>query len=164
MITRTLGLAILLVAAAPLLPLAASAHDPGAAPRYHSQAAAVAESYVTTLNSSLATHNLRGLAALFAPHAIVTERVTRGPDGITPHSGATTVRGRASIVRFYRQLGAELSGRPWMVGTTNQISPTTIEIYAQTRSSSFPVAYSVQRLTERNGLITQVDWTLNYVP
>jgi hypothetical protein len=162
-IARTLGLTVLLMAATPLLTSPARANTVAGT---QSPVAALAHSYIVTLNRSLATGNFSGLGAMFEAGAAITERSALSPQGMALSGVATattTVRGRSAIVGFYRHLAATAPGTRWVVGSTHQVSATTIVLYAQAAGAGSPAMHSTQRLTERNGRIANLTWTIYYL-
>jgi hypothetical protein len=67
------------------------------------------------------------------------------------------------ILPFYRHLSADVAGGRWIVGVMNQVSPTTMVVYAHIAGDKgTTLLHSTQRLTVRNSKILSVDLTLYY--
>jgi hypothetical protein len=124
--------------------------------------AALTHSYFVALDYGQATGNFSALGAMIAPAATLTER------SMLVHSDAfaetRTLRGRSAIISFYRHLAADFPGGRWIVGIRNQVSPTTVVVYARgIDAQGRPSLYSVQRVTVRNGKITRLNLVLDYL-
>jgi hypothetical protein len=162
--TVALGGTSILLAATPALTSRPLASRGGIAdpPVSQSRLVALTQSYFIALNDSLATGNFSGLGAIIAPAATLTERsalVHR-----VPFTQASAVRGRSAILRFYRHLSADFPGGHWIVGIRNQVSPTTMVVYARAASARGTQSlYSSQRVTVRNGKIVSLDLLLDYL-
>jgi hypothetical protein len=153
-ILLTATVTALLLTATPALASRGGIADP---PPSQSRLAAVTQSYFATLNHALATGSFAGLRVLFAARATLTERSSLTDS--SPH--ISTVRGRSTIIQFYRHLSADVVGSRWIVGVMNQVSPTTMLVYARiVGAQSIPLLYATQRLTMRSGKIVRVDLTV----
>jgi hypothetical protein len=152
-----------------LLTIIAAVHFPGtdiqaahAVTPSQSRLATLTHSYFVVLNRGLATGNVSGLSSIIAPTATLTERsaMVHG----APSTQTNTIRDRSAIVRFYRHLAADFPGGHWVVGIQNQVSPTTMVVYARAAGAQGrPSLYSVQRVTVRSGKIIRLNLMLDYL-
>lgn len=157
--TIILGSALALGGTAALASPVLASQQGNSAPATQSRLVVLTHNYFVALNHALLTRNYSNLRSVFAARATLTERSSLTL--IEPTPQISTAHGRSAIINVYRHLSADVAGRPWIVGVMNQVSPSTMAVYARiAASASAPSLYSMQRLTVRSGKIVQLELTL----